>query len=361
MIYAIDDDKLYIRQYEQIFGSHGAGFRYVTNGDQLDVSELLSTAIVLLDLILPGKDGLDILGVLARNRYPGTVVLVSSVDPAALQELAPVLAGLDIRIGGYLRKPFLATDLKTLVARIEKGSSVPPYGKVWTKALSSSLEHQRSLIDYKPFFQLDKSDIAYYDARFSLSINGHALDEPEYKDLLRYSGLYAQHMELVARTITEDLGQIPGQGHWRIAYMLDPDLLGTSTAFGSLCAGLSHMINSGISVRLGIRDFEYFHHCQELSGPLGLLKDMGAALFIDRANLSFRILPKRRIGLIDEYRIHGEHLANILGARMLIDGTHASEQRIGSASAALLTAVAPPQSLSAAQLQHFGFTIASRL
>ena len=68
-----------------------------------------SYGLVILDLLLPGRDGLDVLGELHRRR-PGVPVLILS----ARTDIATKLRGFELGAVDYLAKPF---SLEELLAR----------------------------------------------------------------------------------------------------------------------------------------------------------------------------------------------------------------------------------------------------
>jgi DNA-binding NarL/FixJ family response regulator len=59
--------------------------------DALEFCAKTSPDIVLLDINLPGMDGLETSGLLARRSHPPVIVLISVDDDPALNEVAPQL------------------------------------------------------------------------------------------------------------------------------------------------------------------------------------------------------------------------------------------------------------------------------
>ncbi|HVW95430.1 MAG TPA: response regulator transcription factor [Mucilaginibacter sp.] len=73
---------------------------------------------ILLDITLPGGNGLDILKCLKENNYPDGVLIIS-----AKNSLDDRLAGLNIGADDYLVKPFHLSELKARVSAIIRRKS----------------------------------------------------------------------------------------------------------------------------------------------------------------------------------------------------------------------------------------------
>ncbi|MGH2692920.1 MAG: response regulator transcription factor [Actinomycetota bacterium] len=83
----------------------------------LELSETMQPDIVLLDVGLPGIDGLEVCR-MVRKRVPGTRVVMVTGRGTAEDELNGVAAGAD----AYLRKPFSPLELLEALGMGEDGS-----------------------------------------------------------------------------------------------------------------------------------------------------------------------------------------------------------------------------------------------
>lgn len=74
--------------------------------------------VVFLDVFMPERDGLELLGTLQRHAYGGHVVMMSGVDPLYLNMAATSAKVRGLRLSAVLSKPCrkheLAELLKTL-------------------------------------------------------------------------------------------------------------------------------------------------------------------------------------------------------------------------------------------------------
>ncbi|MDB5946744.1 MAG: DNA-binding response regulator [Ramlibacter sp.] len=107
----VEDDAMIGRGMRQGLGDAGFTVDWVTDGKAADLA--LETGVydlALLDLGLPGKDGMALLRDLRRRRDPIPVLIVTARDAVADR-----VAGLNEGADDYVLKPF---DLDELVARV---------------------------------------------------------------------------------------------------------------------------------------------------------------------------------------------------------------------------------------------------
>lgn len=107
----VEDDTMIGRAMRQGLAEAGFTVDWVTDGKSADGA--LGDGVydlMLLDLGLPGKDGMSVLRDLRRRRDPVPVLIVSARD-----EVADRIAGLNEGADDYVLKPF---NLDELVARV---------------------------------------------------------------------------------------------------------------------------------------------------------------------------------------------------------------------------------------------------
>jgi CheY-like chemotaxis protein len=122
-IFVVDDDpfalKLVVRQLETLGFGDVTTFEAAKPPLALLEADLHAADVILLDLAMPGMDGLEFIQQLARLRYPGAVIFISGMDSRMLS-VAPMLAsGLHLRVAGALKKPSTPEQLRVLLDAIE--------------------------------------------------------------------------------------------------------------------------------------------------------------------------------------------------------------------------------------------------
>jgi len=113
LVAIVDDDELFRRSIERLVRS--AGFNVATFGsaeDFLDSADLDRVMCAILDMRLPGMNGLDLQQRLIARPTPMPIVFVSAHDEAAMRSMA-------LRSGAiaFLNKPF---DNSTLLDALNR-------------------------------------------------------------------------------------------------------------------------------------------------------------------------------------------------------------------------------------------------
>lgn len=112
-----DDDIAFSTELMEALQTHG-----FTAAQLLTVSAIraaiLSPSILLLDLCMPGRDGIEILELLSRHERKAhfKVVLMSGMDPVALDAAAKFCQARRIELLGVFHKPVALQPLCALLA-----------------------------------------------------------------------------------------------------------------------------------------------------------------------------------------------------------------------------------------------------
>ncbi|MBO9547237.1 response regulator [Caulobacter sp.] len=120
-ILIVDDDPM-IRHFVDLVLTQ-QGFKVVTAASSDTAMQLLGRegfALVLLDINMPGMNGLDVLRLMrARPGRPKILMITAHRDPATIMQ------ALEQGADGYLAKPFKPQDLLKRIETVLKGP-VPP-------------------------------------------------------------------------------------------------------------------------------------------------------------------------------------------------------------------------------------------
>jgi EAL domain-containing protein (putative c-di-GMP-specific phosphodiesterase class I)/FixJ family two-component response regulator len=127
-ILAVDDEPIMLRLLERMLQQLG---HVVTpcNGAQqalqvMDAAEDMPN-LILLDLAMPGMDGIEFLRRLAALRYDGAVIIVSGEAESILGSVETLVQTHRIRSLGYLHKPFRQEALAALLDKWRPPESSP--------------------------------------------------------------------------------------------------------------------------------------------------------------------------------------------------------------------------------------------
>ena len=110
------DDEIDFARYVGEVGEY-LGFDVLLTDNPMEFSTLYSDTIdvVVLDLFMPGADGIELLRVLANNNSQASVVLISGKDTSVLYSAKELATEQGITVLGTLQKPFRAQELEVIL------------------------------------------------------------------------------------------------------------------------------------------------------------------------------------------------------------------------------------------------------
>lgn len=135
-ILLVDDDRTLVKAIRRSFES--LGYEVVVcyeGGPVLDVIEQEKPDIVILDIMLPGKDGLTVLKEI-REKFPGLPVIMLT----ARSEDIDIVVGLEMGADDYVSKPFSMRELEARIKAVSRRVSV-------SLAPKNQLRHKDILVD----------------------------------------------------------------------------------------------------------------------------------------------------------------------------------------------------------------------
>ncbi|MBM4776316.1 MAG: response regulator [Archangiaceae bacterium] len=107
----VDDDRLLRTMLKDALADVPCTVREADSGDAaLAAVADKKPAVMLLDLIMPGKSGLDLLKTFSQQKLPMRIVVISSLDTESLVQQA-----LADGAHGFLSKPFHPLDVQNVV------------------------------------------------------------------------------------------------------------------------------------------------------------------------------------------------------------------------------------------------------
>lgn len=112
-ILAIEDDPLLGAHLQQSLGAHGFAVTLAGDGGGgLALAEKADYDLILLDVLLPGLDGLDVLARLRRRRRTPVIMI------SALGDEPDRIRGFDGGADDYLPKPFSLAELRVRIEAV---------------------------------------------------------------------------------------------------------------------------------------------------------------------------------------------------------------------------------------------------
>lgn len=97
-----------------------AGFcsRYTSNPNEFPSLYSSDLDVIIIDLVMPGVDGVELIRSLANKRYQGALILMSGLDPKVLQCARELALESGLTVAGHVSKPFRSSELTALLSQI---------------------------------------------------------------------------------------------------------------------------------------------------------------------------------------------------------------------------------------------------
>lgn len=171
----LDDDPLVAGTIRQIALAAGFEVRCVSDGDAfLEAVASYRPDHLVLDLVLPGMDGVQVIERLARLGCRARLVIVSGLDGRVLEAASRNAGELGLAIAGVLAKPFRPAQLRALLHDAgatcggSAGATERPDGAVAEQALAEDLADaiaERDLdVVYQPKVDCGSGRLAGFEA-----------------------------------------------------------------------------------------------------------------------------------------------------------------------------------------------------
>src|ERR1700761_1781913 len=127
------------------------------------------TSLILLDLMMPGRDGIEVLRLLDERKCRARILLMSGVDKRVLETAEKLAHSLGLAVAGHLQKPFALPDLKEIllsVTAVKEPEAVIeiPAISISDEQIIHAVKHGEFLNYYQPQISLGTGEVLGVEA-----------------------------------------------------------------------------------------------------------------------------------------------------------------------------------------------------
>jgi EAL domain-containing protein (putative c-di-GMP-specific phosphodiesterase class I)/CheY-like chemotaxis protein len=141
-----------------------------TTDASIFLKELTSDiTLILLDLMMPGMDGVELLRQLAQQECKACIILMSGVGSRVLETAEQLAQTLGLSIVGHLNKPFRLKELQNMLAGSITLSALPatgakPHAIIPDEDLRNAIEKNEFVLHYQPQIDIATGNVIGVEA-----------------------------------------------------------------------------------------------------------------------------------------------------------------------------------------------------
>lgn len=118
------------------------------------------TTFILLDLIMPEMDGIELLRLLGQGKCAAGIILMSGVGKRVLETASQLAQVLGLSIVGHLQKPFRLVELEALLAKVAAPAALPAVQLgappiTPNEELRSAIDRNEFVLHYQPQIDIE--------------------------------------------------------------------------------------------------------------------------------------------------------------------------------------------------------------
>lgn len=346
-VLVVDDSAVQRRSAVELLRGMGVQQLYeaADGHDALKLLRMLqpTPAVILLDLEMPGMDGIETAQQLVREENCPGLLIASSAEPSILNAVAGMAEALGLPLLGTLRKPLTRQSLSLALAHFEgahvKGVSNAPPPQVAVPALAEALRLRQIIPYYQPKIRLTDGSVAGLEAlaRWRMP-DGKLVPPVSFIEVAEKNGLIDELTLIILDQVLQDLVRWHALGfNPTVAINVSAPSL-SDRGFGN--AIIERVAAANIpppSIVLEITESALVGDLAAALGTLGRLRLKGFGLSIDDYGTGFSSMQQLSRLPFSELKLDGSfvrHSPDKWQLRTILEAALGMGQRLGLATVA---------------------------
>jgi EAL domain-containing protein (putative c-di-GMP-specific phosphodiesterase class I)/CheY-like chemotaxis protein len=180
------------------------------------------TTMILLDLVMPEMDGIEVLRFLGEQQCKARIVLMSGIDIRVIETAKKLAQSLGLSVVGHLQKPFPLTELRDVLGAHVKTEAEPeqieaPAIAISDEDLRNAFERDEFVLYYQPQINLVTGEVLGVEAlsrwqhpQLGLIYPDYFISRIEALDLMdRFCWLTAERALSEVKQFSASIGRLP--------------------------------------------------------------------------------------------------------------------------------------------------------
>ncbi|MES2069613.1 MAG: EAL domain-containing response regulator [Pseudomonadota bacterium] len=166
----IIDDERDVGEFVGIV-AQSLGFEYTATTNAGDFLNALndSVTLIMMDLMMPDMDGVELLRLLGQQKCKTTLILMSGYDKRVLETAEELAQTLGLSVAGHLQKPFRLPDLEKLLKGYALLNVVAPVARqasrtVTKEELQRAMVREEFILHYQPQLEIATGQVVGVEA-----------------------------------------------------------------------------------------------------------------------------------------------------------------------------------------------------
>lgn len=117
-IYLVDDDQAYVTLMQAMTDAAGLKSTVYTSGEKFLQASITNSDLIVLDLHMPEKDGIEVMRELTENQISPTFILISGFDERVLHSAQQFAETKHLKVAKILNKPIDTDDFINVLTKV---------------------------------------------------------------------------------------------------------------------------------------------------------------------------------------------------------------------------------------------------